>query len=200
MTQIRFINDVIKPWDELNLFLKQDYALQLDLSDVTRMAGQIAVSLRHQIDFSELKLKEVYQCCPEMEPIVDAGDYWKHGELRDPARNCEISSASAFEYSEGQGFRFIRNKAQLNHPTLGKSDFLEITLVAIHFWIRQHGFSIPWNGSVKESGLPFAPTARLQFDPRYCIQMDSMNLQMYRSTGNGHYEPCDPPLVRFELY
>lgn len=200
MTPLRFINDVIKPWDELNQFLRMDYALQPDLSDVTRLAGQIAVSLRHQLDFSELTQSQAFQKCPVLPLIVDAGDYWKHGELRDSTRNCKIVTASNFEYSEGNGFRFIRNKALLDHPEMGEHDFLEISLAAIHFWIQQHGFDSTWDGAILESDRPFEPAARLRFEPRYCIHMSSTRIQIVRSVGEGDYQPYAPADVRFEVY
>jgi len=60
MTQHRFINDILKPWDELNSLLSQQYAFQPDLSDITRLAGNIAVSIRHQIDSSDLNDKQAH--------------------------------------------------------------------------------------------------------------------------------------------
>jgi len=48
----RFVNDVVKPWDELNALLSQRYAFQPDLSDVTRLAGTLAVAIKHQADLA----------------------------------------------------------------------------------------------------------------------------------------------------
>jgi hypothetical protein len=50
MSALRFLNDVVKPWDELNALLAKRLALQPDLSDVTRLAGSLAVAIRHQVD------------------------------------------------------------------------------------------------------------------------------------------------------
>ena len=52
MNPQRFVNDVVKPWDELNVLLSQRYAFQPDLSDVTRLAGTLAVAIKHQADLA----------------------------------------------------------------------------------------------------------------------------------------------------
>ena len=48
----RFVNDVVKAWDELNALLSQRYAFQPDVSDVTRLAGALAVAVKHQADLA----------------------------------------------------------------------------------------------------------------------------------------------------
>lgn len=45
---LRLINDVVKPWEELNALLVQRFAFQPDLSDVTHLASALAVSIKHE--------------------------------------------------------------------------------------------------------------------------------------------------------
>ena len=47
MTPQRFLNDIVKPYDKLNSLLVQQLAFEPNLSDVTRLAGSIATSIRH---------------------------------------------------------------------------------------------------------------------------------------------------------
>lgn len=58
MTKLKFMNHVLRPRDELNELLSLQYAFQPDLSAVTRLAGNIAIAIRHQVDFSSLNDKQ----------------------------------------------------------------------------------------------------------------------------------------------
>ncbi|MEJ1379839.1 MAG: hypothetical protein RPT95_02490 [Candidatus Sedimenticola sp. (ex Thyasira tokunagai)] len=200
MNPHRFINDIVKPWDELNSFLARQYAFQPDLSDITRLAGNIAVSIRHQVDFVELNDKQANNLSQAHKIICDAGDYWKHGSLRKEERNCVITVAAAFEYAENGTFRFIRNIVTLAHNSLGERDFLETSAEATRFWMSQHGFNAEWTGIPTCAPPKFEHAARLQFDPKYCINMSSTQIKFFKKAANGQLMPFDPPEVRFEVY
>lgn len=137
MTPHRFANDILKPWDELDSLLVQQFAFQPDISDISRLAGYIAVAIRHQVDFSNLSDKQANHLSQAHQLISDAGDYWKHGELRKEERNSPISVAAAFEYCEDGTFRFLRNIVTLNHRALGMHDFMEASSQAAKFWMGQ---------------------------------------------------------------
>ena len=62
MNPQRFVNDVVKPWDELNVLLSQRYAFQPDLSDVTRLAGTLAVAIKHQADLAGYADRSATRC------------------------------------------------------------------------------------------------------------------------------------------
>ena len=200
MNPQRFINDIVKPWDELNSLLCENFALQPDLSDITRLAGGIAVSIRHQVDFSTLNDRQANEICAAHRIISDAGDYWKHGSLRKKERNSPITVSAAFEFSEPLGFRFIRNMIFVEHKSLGAHDFMEVSATAIKFWINQHNININWQGAVLESRYAFEPTARLGFNQKYCISMSNVQLRFLQKDSNGAYTPVDPPEVKFEVY
>ncbi|MCB2426675.1 hypothetical protein [Methylophaga pinxianii] len=200
MNPNRFINDILKPWDMLNSLLVQQYAFQPDLSDITRLTGNIAVSIRHQIDFAHLNDKQANNLSQAHQIISDAGDYWKHGSLRKQERNCPIRVAAAFEYAENGTFRFIRNIATLAHSSLGEHDFLTTSAEAARFWMSQHGFNVEWKGLPNSAPPIFEQSARLKFDPRYCINMSNTQIRFFKKISDGKLIPFDPPQVRFEVY
>ena len=200
MTPQRFINDILKPWDELNTLLAKQYAFQPDLSDVSRLAGNIAVSIRHQVDFSELNDKQANELSPPHKLMSDAGDYWKHGNLRKEERNSTISVSATFEYKDGPEFRFIRNTVMLEHQSLGKHDFMVVAAEAARFWISQHGFNINWRGIPDAELFVYEPAARLKFNPKYCASMSSVQLQFLKMDTSNKLVPFDPPDVKFEVY
>lgn len=141
MSDLRFLNDVAKPWDELNILLTERLALQPDLSDITRLAGSLAVAIRHQVDAAGISDTEANRESNEHRIISDTADFWKHGPLGKAERNNKFSTESFFEYAPGKGFSFIRNALFVEHSTLGKHDFLVTSLAAIQYWIRKRRIS-----------------------------------------------------------
>ena len=199
MTPIRFANDILKPWDELNSLLCQQYAFQPDVSDISRMAGNIAVSIRHQIDFSELSDHEANKLSRAHQVIADSGDFWKHGKLRKEARNSPISVAAAFEYRSDEKYRFLRNIVSISHHSLGEYDFMVISAEAAKFWMSQRCFYIAWNGVPSIASAVYEDTARLKFDPKQCINLSCIQVKFFSKTEDGFLIPLNPPCVRFEV-
>jgi len=75
MSAHRFLNDIVKPWDELNKLLGERLALQPDLSDVTRLAGALAVAIRHQVDVADLKDFQVNAESPRRDGVCNPVAY-----------------------------------------------------------------------------------------------------------------------------
>lgn len=200
MSALRFLNNVVKPWDELNALLAKRLALQPDLSDVTRLAGSLAVAIRHQVETAGLKDTEVNAECIEHRVISDTGDFWKHGPLRNSARNNCFSTEAFFEYENGKGFSFLRNALFVEHATLGKYDFLQTSLTAIFYWVNKQGFNITWQGAVRENPTEFHEEAFLNFESEKCILINQVRLGFFSRKTNGSLERIDPPEVRFTVY
>ena len=47
---IVFLTNIVKPWSELNSLLSQRLAFQPEISDITRLAGLLSVSIKHQTE------------------------------------------------------------------------------------------------------------------------------------------------------
>jgi len=197
----RFVNDVVKPWDGLNALLSQRYAFQPDLSDVTRLAGALAVAIKHQADLAGSADRSAIDAASlENRLMSDVGDFWKHGPLRDPGRNNSLSVSAMFEYDPGRGFRFLRNGLFIQHATLSEHDFMHTSLAAIRYWITTEGIGLSWSGAVAECPAEFHPTAFLHYDPKYCLSMSSTRFRFFARSGGGDLVPTDPPEVRIEIY
>lgn len=200
MPNLRFLNDIVKPWDELNALLARRLALQPDLSDVTRLAGSLAVAIRHQVDILGIKDLEANSECFEHRVISDAADFWKHGSLRKSDRNNNFITESLFEYKNGKGFSFLRNALFVEHTSLGRHDFLQAALAAIHYWIDKRGLNVAWQGSIRENPTEFFEEAFLNFEPEKCISAYEVRLGFFSRQPNGSLERVDPPEVRFAVY
>ena len=196
---LRLINDVVKPWEELNALLVQRFAFQPDLSDVTRLASALAVSIKHQADLRGMERSSVDSASDANRLMSDVADAAKHGQLRDSSRNNTLHVASCFEYGAGRGFRFVRNSVSIAHVTSGEVDFMATALAASQYWMDTLGFTLNRKLAVTEAADEFFPTAYLYFNPKYCFNMKQTQLKFFEKR-NGNYSPVDPPQVMFEVF
>lgn len=189
MNTQRLINDVVKPWDEFNALLSNQYAFQPDLSDVTRLAGALAVSIKHQADLAGYADRS----------LIDAASI-DNRLMHDPGRNNSLSVIAMFECAPGRGFRFLRNGLFIQHATLGEREFMHTSLAAIRYWLATHGVSLSWSGAVAEGPAEFHPTAFLRYDARYCISMSNTRFRFFTRSEGGDLVPTDLPEARIEIY
>jgi len=197
---LRLINDVVKPWEELSALLAQRFAFQPDLSDITRLASSLAVSIKHQADLRSMSRNTVDSASNENRLMSDVADAAKHGQLRDPSRNNTLYVASCFEYSSERGFRFIRNSVAIARASAGELDFMATALAATQYWMGVLRFSLNRSLAVAEGPDEFFPTAYLYFNPKYCINMAQTRLKFFEKQHAGAYRPVDPPEVKFEVF
>ena len=196
----RFLTYLVKPWDELNLLLVQRFAFQPDMSDVTRLAGSLAVAVKHQAEVAGLSRAIVDAESLENGVMSDVADAWKHGKLRDTSRDNSLAVGAQFECNSDNKFRFLRNVVTVHHASLGKLDFMAMSREAISYWIRKLKLPINWTPVLAEGPAEFHEEAFLYFNPKYQISMSATNLQVIRRGANGDLVPYDPPEVRFAVY
>jgi hypothetical protein len=204
----RFMNDVVKPWDDLNTLLAQRFALDPDLSAVTTAAHALAVALKHQEDVvaraQHRSVKAVRRSIDaasiENRLMSDVADCWKHGSLGRPERNNSLNVEAVFEHAPTRGFRFLRNVISIQHNNLGEHDFINASLSAIRYWITTYGLRTSWTGTIAEGPLEFYPTAFLLYDPRYSISMISTRVTFMTRTDSNTLVPTAPPRVRVEIF
>jgi hypothetical protein len=200
MPAIRYFSDIVQPWDELNGLLAKRLALQPDPSDVTRLAGSLAVAIRHQVEILGIKDSQANAECFDHRVISGTADFWKHGSLRKQERNNCFSAESFFKYESEKGFSFLRNALFVEHVSLGKHDFLQASLAAIYYWINKRGFNVVWQGTVRENPTEFFEEAFLNFESEKCIALSQVRLSFFSRQQNGLLESVDPPEARFAVY
>lgn len=201
----KFLNDIVKPWDELNQLLSQRYAFDPEVSDISRLAGGLMTAIRHQVDvvgWTKGKQPTVPRQAPPLahQLVLDAADFWKHGTLDNPNRNNSINVVAMFEYEQEQGFRFIRNGLFIEHATHAEHDLMEAMATAIHFWINVRGLDIQFDGKLQEATQEFGPVAYLNFNPQLCIEARSTRFKFFSRSFDGALFPVDPPDVRIAIY
>jgi hypothetical protein len=196
---LRLINDVIKPWDELNDLLAQRFAHQPDLSDATRLASALAVAIKHQADHRGVSRNVIDAASGENRIMSDVADAAKHAKLRDPARNNKLDIAACFEWDGAGGFRFVRNAITIKHASAGDLDFMVVALGAIQCWMVHVGMTLTRNIVLKEGPAEFHPTAFLYYNPKYCVNMKQTRIQILKRLADGGYVPADAQ-VRVVIY
>jgi hypothetical protein len=196
----RFITNLIRPWDELNAVLSRRYALQPDYCDITRLCGSLAVSIKHEAEFAGVPRGTVDTESPENKLMSDVGDAYKHGILKNSARQNQISVASIFEVNDSGHFRFMRNKVSIQHASLGVSDFMLTSGKAIEYWIGTQGLDIGWQASIKEAENVFYDHAFLFFSPQYQPVTECIDLHFLGRENHNRLIPVDPKQVNFVLY
>lgn len=194
----KFINDILKPWDELNELLSLPYCVEPSLSTITKMATDISIAISHFAENSEIKSRsEVAKECLNNQLMVDISDKSKHSKLKKVKRENEIKVASLFEYVEPSKFKFLRNKIIIEHNTYGKSDFMETSLNAILYWTSLLNLDVKRELTIKDNNV--SEKATLIFNPKYCIHAEKTNYNFLKRNELGVLVDFKPPRFYIEI-
>lgn len=187
----KFMNDILKPWDDLNKLLVNPYCVEPNLSSITKMASDIATSISHFAEVSEIdKRWKIANESFDNKLMIDIADMNKHGKLNDETRHNTISVASMFEYIDENKFKFLRNKIIVEHVSHGSFDFMEISLKAIMYWIERLELVCDRNILISDSEI--ASKATLIFNPDYCIHAESARYNFLKKNIKKILIPYDP--------
>ena len=197
----QFLNDAVKPWDELNVLLAKPFAYQPEISDVTRMANSIAVAIKHQSEHWGSTRLQVDNESLANSLMSDVADGWKHGgqKLRDHTRHNRMEVVSRFEVDEANRFRFVRNRILIAHASLGNVDFMVYARDAMRYWFQKMDVAIEWGGQLLSGPLLFHENATVFYDSRQQIGMDSVRIEMVRRSANGAFQLIDVESIKFVL-
>jgi hypothetical protein len=157
--RLSFLNDIIKPWEELNKELSRHCSVSPQYSSLSNKAHSLAISLKHISESNGgpksdklNKLSENYYI------ISDLADTKKHGERNDPKRTCTITSASRYErkFDEVVLLRFLRNTITIKHENLGKRDFMECSKDCALFLSEHLKIEHTWTPKVYDNNAEFS--------------------------------------------
>ena len=195
--QIKFLTDIIKPWEELNLRLGMQHAIQPEISDFTRMAYALSVMIKHFAE-PDVKPKNASIESQAYKVISDVADASKHKKLDVDSRNNTLILSSCFEGTDDEKFRFIRNVITINHKSLGKLDFIETARDAILYLIEKLKLNIKWTPIVIE-GKDFQDEVLLHLETKYQVSWSGLSIQFLKRNKNGDLVPYDPPKWKFSM-
>ena len=211
---LKFVNDVVRPWSELNAFLANRFALPPNNSRVTRNAVALAVAIKHQAEAVSAALvpslaavkPHARGCVVNAEShanmlMSDVADAAKHAtSLRRAGRKNELRVLAEFEFDNLNRFRFLRNKIVVTHATHGEFDFMVESANAIGYWLETLGVNGPWDGVLAIGPNEFNETAFLYYHPDHQVVMQSVNLSFQQRAPSGELVATDPLNVIFAVY
>ena len=190
--ELKFLNDIAKPWDELNVLLVERYAFQPDLSSVTTQVSAISSAIKHQVDILALDLgvdrkklqSEVDKESDAARLISDIADAAKHVVLDKPSRQNSVFVAAMFEVNSEGNFRFLRNGVFVEHASLGRHDFMGASLSAIGYWCNRRKLNISWSGAIREASAEFFPMGCCRFQRHFVKVVDETGVSKWQREGN----------------
>ena len=194
----KLLNDILKPWDELNERLSMPYCVEPELSSITKMATDIATSISHFGENSKTEKREdTGKNCSSNQLMIDIADMSKHGTLRNTNRENKINVVSSFEYIDLSNYIFLRNKIIIEHNTYGESDFMEKSLNAILYWASKLTLNIKRELTIKNNTQ--SEKATLTFNPKYCIHAEKATYNFQKRNESGILVDFDPPRFYIEI-
>jgi hypothetical protein len=196
---IKYITDVVKPWEQLNSALSKPYAIEPGISDFSRIASSLAVAIKHSAEINGLAIKVLEQESTPYKIMSDVADASKHGALRDASRNNTLTVSSMFEGNDEGKFRFLRNVVNINHATLGKIDFIESSKDASLYIMQKLNLQTHWTPIIYPGLKEFIDEVTLHASPVHQVSFNAFSLQFVKRNETGDLIPFDPPQWLFKL-
>lgn len=189
---IKFISEIVKPWEILNGQLAAPFSMNPAINDFVTTANALAVSIKH-IPEAVLKIKpeDLSKESQFYEIISDLADSIKHGELRKPQRECKLSVSSMFERSPEAKVRFLSNRISVIHNTYGKIDFMECSLEAAIFVSHKLDVRTDWIPKIINNSGEFSDEIKVHASKRHQIVWTGMQLEIVQLNEQGKYENVD---------
>jgi hypothetical protein len=190
--KLKFINDIIKPWEILNRQLSYPFSINTSVSNFTKDAGSLAVSLKHFPEsVHSLKPKDLILESDTYKIISDLADSLKHGQLSDNNRQCTLYAGSMFERSKEGLVRFLRNTVNIRHNTYGNLDFMETAKQVALFLASKVDFRSDWNPIIITNKAEFSNKIHVHASVENQIAWQGMTLQFVERLDDGNYKFVD---------
>lgn len=204
--KLDFINNLVKPWDDLCIFLLQPYSLDPKFSTPVINAASLVVATAHQFDVDKnergesIKDKKLRDASPASMRIKDLCNTIKHVS-RNQGCSAKISGISAqIIIDHNNKFCFLRNQIAYQHEQDGEFDLLEDLKKAIYFWAERRDIDISdiknWNNEeLKVNAAPPSDSITLFYDPSICIHQKTQGIKLFKIGYNGELIPTDHDMV-----
>jgi hypothetical protein len=189
---IRFVAEIIKPWESLNVDLGKPFSMNPAINDFTTWAYALAVSIKH-IPEACLKAKPRYlgkQSRP-YEVMSDLADSFKHGSLSNLNRQCNLVVGSMFERNSAAKVRFLRNRITITHSKYGKIDFMQYSLESALFIFKKMEIQINWLPKILNNSGEFSDEIKVHASNKNQVVWTGMQLEFVKLNDSGDYINVD---------
>ena len=189
---IRYISEIVKPWETLNRQLASPFSMNPAINDFVTAASSLAVSIKH-IPEAILKIKPdtLAKQSKTYEIISDLADSTKHGELRKHERECRLSVSSQFERNSEAKVRFLRNKISIHHNNYGRIDFMECAMETALFLSNKLDEWNNWTPQIYNNSGVFSNEIKVHASRQHQIIWNGMQLEFIQLNEFGKYENVD---------
>lgn len=199
MKHRRLLNNLVKPWEELNILLSKPLALQPEDCDYLVKVEALCVAVSHYPEHLGMKRKNVDDASGANKKVTDIADVSKHNNLRSDARHNYLRISCDFEFRENNEnednteFRFIKNTVTAYHNTYGELDDMLVLRDAIRYLLSLEKVEIPKFGNIKEGLGDFLPEVYLEYDGSLGVVMNDFQIRFKTINANGIHVLGDPP-------
>jgi hypothetical protein len=189
---IKFISEIVKPWETLNHQLARQFSMNPAINDFVTKASALTMSLKH-LPEAILKIKPeiLAKDSKSYEIISDLADSLKHGELRKTERECKLIVSSMFERNFEAKVRFLRNRISIIHNSYGNIDFMECAMVSAVFVSAKLNMKTNWNPRILTNSGEFSEEINIHASRRHQIIWTGMQLEFVQLNEQGKYENVD---------
>jgi len=190
--KLKFLNDIVKPWEILNRQLSIPFSVNTSVSDFTNKAASLAVSIKHFPENTHsLKPKDLLTESEPYKIFSDLADSLKHGKLNDNKRQCTIYVGSMFERSKEGLVRFLRNTVNIKHNSFGELDFMEASKQAALFVASKVDFRSDWNPVIITNNGDFSNKVQVHASSENQVAWQGMTLQFVEVFDDNKYKFVD---------
>lgn len=189
---IKFISEIVKPWETLNRQLATQFSMNPAINDFVTTASALTVAIKH-LPEAILKIKPEFLAkeLKSYEIISDLADSLKHGGLRKAERECKLSVSSMFERNSEGKVRFLRNKISIIHNTYGKIDFMECAMDSAIFVATKLDVRTDWNPKIFIQSGEFSNEIKVHASKQNQVAWTGMELEFVQLNENGNYANVD---------
>ena len=189
---IKFISEIVKPWETLNQHLAAPFSMNPAINDFITNANALSVSIKHLPEvIQKIKPETLAKECQSYEIISDLADSLKHGELRKAERECKLNISSMFERNSDAKVRFLRNKISIEHNSYGKIDFIECAKESALFVAGKLDVHLDWNPQIFNNSGEFSNEIKVHASNKNQIIWTGMTLEFVQLNEQGKYENVD---------
>jgi len=189
---IKFISEIVKPWETLNQELSKPFSMNPEINDYVTRAISIAVALKHFPESTKkIKPETLVPDSLDYSIISDLADTAKHGELRKTERECKLTVSSMFERNQDAKVRFLRSRISIAHNTHGKIDFMQCAMNTALFVIQKTNISTDWTPILINSQGEFSDEIKVHASKSNQIIWTGMSLEIVQLNDKNEYENVD---------
>jgi hypothetical protein len=189
---IRFITEIIKPWEELNIKFSTILSMNPNINDFITSAQGLTMSIKHLPEniFGH-NPNDLAKENRAYEIIHDLGDSIKHGQLRKQERQSSISVSTMFERSSDAKYRFLRNRITIMHSTYGKIDFMECAMDASKFVSEKIDVRTSWDPKIFNHNGEFSNDIYIHASSENQVYWTGNALEFVEFDVDGNYKNVD---------